>query len=141
MKINGIHRCEICDKTYASYKSLWNHNKKFHNNINQHSNQHFNQYINQHSNQHFNQYTNQHFNQYSTNQLQIYFTKLICKYCNKKFSFNQSRWVHEKKYVLKNNYAIHNITANTTTNNKIIINTIGNENIFNLSKKSYYEFI
>ena len=22
--------CNICKKTYASYKSLWNHNKKFH---------------------------------------------------------------------------------------------------------------
>ena len=22
--------CKLCNKKYASYKSLWNHNKKFH---------------------------------------------------------------------------------------------------------------
>jgi len=25
------YRCNICNKTYSSYQSLWIHNKKFHN--------------------------------------------------------------------------------------------------------------
>ena len=25
-------KCNICNKFYTSYKSLWNHNKKFHKN-------------------------------------------------------------------------------------------------------------
>ena len=28
---NGLYRCNICNKPYSCYKSLWNHNKKFHN--------------------------------------------------------------------------------------------------------------
>ena len=28
------YKCNICNKLYSSYKSLWNHNKDFHNNIN-----------------------------------------------------------------------------------------------------------
>jgi len=28
------HKCNICNKTYSSYKSLWNHNKEFHKNKN-----------------------------------------------------------------------------------------------------------
>lgn len=29
--LNGSHSCTICNKKYSSYKSLWNHNKKYHN--------------------------------------------------------------------------------------------------------------
>ena len=28
------HKCNICNKQYSSYKSLWNHNKEFHKNNN-----------------------------------------------------------------------------------------------------------
>ena len=27
---DGLNKCNICNKKYSSYKSLWNHNKKFH---------------------------------------------------------------------------------------------------------------
>lgn len=27
---DGLNKCNICNKRYSSYKSLWNHNKKFH---------------------------------------------------------------------------------------------------------------
>ena len=27
---DGLNKCSICNKKYSSYKSLWNHNKKFH---------------------------------------------------------------------------------------------------------------
>ena len=29
-KVIGLYRCKICKKDYASYQSLWIHNKKFH---------------------------------------------------------------------------------------------------------------
>ena len=32
MDIKMDFRCKICNKDYSSYKSLWNHNNKFHNN-------------------------------------------------------------------------------------------------------------
>ena len=28
--MDNKHNCDICNKTYSSYQSLWNHNKKFH---------------------------------------------------------------------------------------------------------------
>ena len=27
---HGLYNCNICNKNYSSYKSLWNHNKQFH---------------------------------------------------------------------------------------------------------------
>lgn len=41
-----VYKCNVCNKDYSSYKSLWNHSKKYHNdnqhkiNKNQHLNQH-----------------------------------------------------------------------------------------------------
>ena len=32
-KVIAEYRCNICNKTYASYQSLWIHNKKFHKQI------------------------------------------------------------------------------------------------------------
>ena len=31
MDIKVEFPCKVCNKDYSSYKSLWNHNKKFHN--------------------------------------------------------------------------------------------------------------
>ena len=31
LNLDRLHSCNICNKDYSSYKSLWNHNKKFHN--------------------------------------------------------------------------------------------------------------
>lgn len=28
---DGLNKCDICNKRYSCYKSLWNHTKKFHN--------------------------------------------------------------------------------------------------------------
>jgi hypothetical protein len=28
---DGLFKCNICNKNYTSYKSLWNHNKNLHN--------------------------------------------------------------------------------------------------------------
>ena len=132
------YKCNICNKIYKTYQTLWNHNKKFHSNINKHSN-HTDQHYNKHSNQSNQQskQPNQHSNHQPIN------VNLICKYCNKKFSYIQSRWVHEKKCVLKYNIPTNNIITNINTvnivnantiNNKIIINKLGNENVLHLTK-------
>ena len=31
-KINKLYKCNLCNKNYSSYQSLWNHNNNFHNN-------------------------------------------------------------------------------------------------------------
>ena len=67
--------CKNCNKSYASYKSLWNHNKKFHpldttkNNIIQ---------------------------PLDTTKNNIIQPKNVCKYCTKFFTYSQSKYRHEK---------------------------------------------
>ena len=71
--INGLNNCNICNKKYSSYKSLWNHNKKFHNNkvtLGSHLGSHLG-------------------------------SQLKCKYCNNEFQNRSNRWRHEK--TCKNN--------------------------------------
>jgi len=74
------YKCTQCNKFYASYKSLWNHNKKFHTlNINK-----CNQNV-----------------IICGNICDPIVTKnnnnLNCKYCNKLLSKRHSKWRHEKK--------------------------------------------
>ena len=74
--------CNICSKTYTSYKSLWNHNKKYHNNNEPKINQ------------------NQPIHEPNINQnqpLDGYDKIFICKYCKKEYKFIQSRSRHELK--------------------------------------------
>jgi hypothetical protein len=58
--------CEKCNKSFSSYKSLWNHNYKFHNENNE--------FLNEDKNK----------------------IKYNCRSCNKMFSNYQNRWKHEK---------------------------------------------
>ena len=73
---NGLYRCNICNKPYSCYKSLWNHNKKFHNdcqpNVNPMSTQ----------------------CQPNVNPL---LTNIKCNYCNKIFNTRQGKCKHQKK--------------------------------------------
>ena len=129
MNNDGTYRCEICNKLYASYKSLWNHNKKYHNHLDNHDN---------------------HLDNHSEDKQKKY----ICSKCNKEFSYFQNRWRHEKncKNIITNNTINNNtiniinnnnnnnnnnntINNNTIINNKIIINKIGNENILEIPVK------
>ena len=66
---SGCHSCNICNKIYSSYKSLWNHNKKFHNNDVIESN---------------------------ITVIKSNNTIYNCRYCNKQFKLRQYRWSHEK---------------------------------------------
>jgi hypothetical protein len=139
-------KCKICNKYYHSYQSLWNHNKKFHNNICDH-------YINLGDHK-------------DTN---------ICKYCNKLFANRHSRWRHEKNCKPKinlieennllkeklnkiktktknininsnNNINSHNTNTNNINNNfnlnvQFDMNQIGHENINDLTTEEKKEIL
>ncbi len=79
------HICKICNKNYSSYQSLWIHNKKYHNNHNNHLNNHDNRLDNHFDN---------HSNHLDNHTLKI--KKYNCTKCNKEFSHFQNRWRHEK---------------------------------------------
>jgi hypothetical protein len=74
------YKCNICNKLYSSYQSLWIHNKKFHN-------------------------PNVSIKEINVSKIgqtvSIKKSGLNCKFCNKIFSTPQNRWKHENK-VCKN---------------------------------------
>jgi hypothetical protein len=80
------HRCNICNKNYASKQSLWNHNNKFHNG-----------YILKHSDNVLKSSNN--ILTSSDNVLKTY----NCRNCIKIFNNVKTRWAHEKICKLKNN--------------------------------------
>jgi len=85
---DGLHSCKQCNKIYSSYKSLWNHNKKFHTNDiikNNHMHNHL-------------PIKNNHCENIEGEKTKI------CKFCNKIFSHYNNKWRHEKK--CKNNKLI-----------------------------------
>jgi DNA-directed RNA polymerase subunit RPC12/RpoP len=81
--IYGYHNCNVCNKKYKSYKSLWNHNKSFHNNIIANNN-----------------------NDVSINKIavdtlndnKVNITTYNCIYCNKIFKSRQNKWEHQTKH-------------------------------------------
>jgi len=80
--------CSHCKKQYASYKSLWNHKKKFHNtNINT-CKRNINDHINDNQ---------QGINNIVSNSDKSY----NCRHCNKQFRFLQARHRHEKTCKIK----------------------------------------
>ena len=135
---NEKYTCSKCNKLYSSYKSLWNHTKKFHDNLNELNN----------------------------NLTELNNKKYLCKYCNRQFNFYNNRWKHQKicksnsdfitinktelealkneNMELKNNKlnkskTINNINKNINNNNgtinnvtNITINELGRESIDNL---------
>jgi hypothetical protein len=80
--------CNICSKKYKSYKSLWNHNKNFHNNDTSKNN------------------IIQHTDTTKTNIIHQKSGKYNCKYCSKEFTFSQSKYRHEAKCKDKNTETI-----------------------------------
>jgi hypothetical protein len=80
-KSNGSYSCKHCNKQYASYKSLWNHNTKFHNNST--------------SNSTLNVVT-------STSNSTSNENKHQCKFCLKNYSSRQNKWNHEQKCKINN---------------------------------------
>ena len=128
--------CKICNKQYASYQSLWIHNKKFHK-LNSSSKN-----ISSSSQPKLDSKT------VSTNN-----SNIMCEYCNCLFSRKDNLKRHYTICKFKsttnntvNNLAnntinnnivntnSNNINSNNTTNNTIIINKLGNENVLHLTK-------
>ena len=67
MEIIDTHKCNICNKIYSSYSSLWNHNKNIHkNNITTSTSKVRQKYIN--------------------NSLEISNYEYSCKYCDNKYA-------------------------------------------------------
>ncbi len=144
------YRCDICDKKYSSYQSLWIHNKKFHNNVNNGcctlsgtsavlcggfcgSSSGVNEKNNK---------------------------KKLCKFCNKMFNDRSNKYKHEKicknkNIILNNNKPIiepknkllaitkqvNNGNTNNGTINNITINQFGTEKIDTLSPNDVVKLI
>ena len=83
MDINlRLYKCEICNKNYASYKSLWCHNKKFH--------------IDNDTKMTL---KGKYFDTKLT--LKSNYVSPVCKYCNKQFNFRQNKYQHEVRCKIK----------------------------------------
>ena len=82
------HKCNNCNKIYASYKSLWLHKYKFHNNN-----------INIIENTNDKSKENNNDKSKENNEIKKY----NCKYCNNEYKHKQTRWTHEQKCESKNN--------------------------------------
>ena len=156
---DGLFKCNICNKKYVSYKSLWNHNKKIHSLV-----------------------VNTNNNMVNTVNTKIDHTniknKIIkCENCDIIFKSKQAKYLHKKKYCKKleiielkeeinelkkiintqnnntqnnntqnintqnNNTQNINNTNNGTINNNLIINQIGNETYANLPPEDIKKFI
>ena len=126
------YKCNICNKIYASYKSLWYHNYKYHKNTTT------NKVIESKD-------ISKESKEISKESKDI-IKQFKCKYCDKIYKHKQTKWFHEKScsnniHINQLNNTTNNINNtnnNTTTNNiinnnKIIINKIGNENVFDLT--------
>ena len=87
--------CKICNKNYASASSLWNHNKKFHNNIDTNNDNNLSSKITQKSS-FFTQKSS-----FVTQKSSIH--KLDCIYCNKILSRIDNLKRHEEKCKIKQN--------------------------------------
>jgi hypothetical protein len=115
---HGLYSCNICNKNYSSYKSLWNHNKKFHT-INMHDVQNDVQNV--------------------QNNVQNVQSNIICKHCNKIFNTRSAKSMHKKVCKPKDNLIQPvipnqqiNITNNNNNNNNNTTNNITNNNQQNI---------
>jgi hypothetical protein len=110
------YHCNICNKLYSSYQSLWIHNKKFHNNNGPKK--------------------SEKSEKQSENAI-VY----PCRKCEKIYHKKNSRWSHEQvckninNNIMETNINSKNNICNINSNNKqyITINQIGNEPMSSLS--------
>ena len=116
------YKCSLCIKDYSSYKSLWNHTKKFHKTPSSES--HSNVIVGN--------------SNVIENKTEV-FDVLSCKFCKRKFKARQNRWSHEKICKIKNTAIIKQDIKETkgATGSKVInINKgiINNNNTTNIIK-------
>ena len=106
---NWLNICEKCNKKYSSYKSLWNHTKKFHNtNVNAQNNS-----------------VNVQNNNVNVQNDIIQNKEYKCEFCSKIFTSRQGKYQH--KLICKQKDII-NIQNNNLTNTNNNINNINNTN-------------
>ena len=106
------HQCNICNKTYSSYKSLWNHNKEFHKNNNTFNGKKSEIGLNRSENSLKKSDTGLK----KSDNIKTY----ECRKCNKIYNNKQSRWSHEKKCTFNNDNKIEQLEEK----NKILEETI-----------------
>ena len=99
MDVKVEFSCKVCNKYYSSYKSLWNHTKKFHNinvtNMTPNVTNMTPNVTNMTPN-----VTNMTLN--VTNLTPTVTNKVYeCKFCNKSFNYRQNKYQHEKKCKIK----------------------------------------
>jgi len=103
------YKCKVCKKDYASYKSLWLHNYKYHEKIG---------------------------NPIVTN---CNPKEIKCTYCNKNFIFRQGKWRHEKICKSKetiNQQIINTTNANNIQNADKIQNAENIQNANNIQNNN-----
>ena len=156
---DGLYSCKTCNKQYSSYKSLWNHNKKFHTDKNSVDKSKISNMIS-HDKSMISHINNEE-------------DKYKCNYCDNTYKHFQSRWKHEQKCKKKdlivlddkiiadpiqqnqqitninnnqqinttnNNQQINNGTINNNTNN-IIITQLGRESLDGFSIKDILSIV
>ena len=119
------YSCKKCNKQYSSYKSLWNHNKKFH------TTQAMTMSLENKQNVMENKQNVMETNNNVIENIKEKYDVLTCKYCNKIFTARQNRWSHEKVCKQKNTNEIieQNSNNHVNTNNGIINNTTNLNNV------------
>jgi hypothetical protein len=105
------YKCNDCKKNYSSYQSLWIHNKKYHKVIVTTNNNIDNTPVNLPTN--------------INNSSEVNHKVYNCKFCNKSYNIQQSRWKHEQNCKTKKNIVEENKKLKTENeilkkNNEII---------------------
>lgn len=88
MDIEKRYICTYCEKEYSSYKSLWNHNNKYHTILNIKKEKNVAKKI-------------VHLEKNVANCSKLKKDNTVCSYCNKKLCTRMYRWKHEKKCKIK----------------------------------------
>ena len=100
------YKCNICNKLYASYKSLWDHNKKFHKNVVNNENKNVTIETNNVTMETKNVTIE------TKNVVKIKKNPLECEYCKKIFANRHSKSEHKRKSCkskpINNNISIKN---------------------------------
>jgi hypothetical protein len=105
MDIKVEYLCKVCNKDYSSYKSLWNHNKKYHNN----------------------DVKNVKENVKNVKENVKENKSLTCEYCKKVFNNRPAKSIHKKTCELINNDKINQLEEIKNNNEIKTLKNIINE--------------
>ena len=141
------YRCNVCNKDYSTYNTLWVHNKKFHNNNVNSVNNLVNNIVNTVN---------------TTSIISNSNKKYVCDFCNKNFTTRQAKSLHKNKFckkvlivadnknIIKHNQQnivnngtqqINNGIQQINNTNNIIISQIGYESLDGISMKDILSIV